>query len=118
MADDRTPGLDVNVDTWDGKVTLFGIVDSEQAKAAAERDARKVSGVKAVVNELEVVPSARQQAVKADDEQVEQHVKDALRRPAELRDASIDVEVRNGVARLTGTVPSGAERIRAAVIAR
>ena len=28
MADDRTPGLDVNVDTWDGKVTLFGIVVS------------------------------------------------------------------------------------------
>jgi len=43
LADSQTPALDINVDTWAGVVTLFGIVPSQQAKAAAEADARKVS---------------------------------------------------------------------------
>jgi hyperosmotically inducible protein len=44
LADSRTPALDINVDTWDGVVTLFGTVSSKDAKAAAEADARQVSG--------------------------------------------------------------------------
>ena len=47
IADPKTPGLDVNVDTRGGKVTLFGMVPTQEAKLAAEEDARKVSGVKA-----------------------------------------------------------------------
>jgi len=60
MADERTPGLDVNVDTTSGQVTLFGMVPSAGAKAAAEEDAKKVSGVKAVNNSLDVVPPQHQ----------------------------------------------------------
>src|SRR6266404_4145598 len=62
LADSQTPALDINVDTWGGVVTLFGIVPSQEAKAAAEADAHQVSGVKHVENELQVVPSARQAA--------------------------------------------------------
>ena len=47
LADPRTPALDINVDTRAGIVTLFGIVPSQDAKAAAADDARKVSGVHA-----------------------------------------------------------------------
>jgi len=118
IADPRTPGLDVNVDTAGGKVTLFGMVPTQEAKIAAEEDARKVSGVTAVANQLEVVPSARKDAVKEDDAQIKNRVKDALAQQEELRDASITVDVENGVARLTGTVPSQEQRIRAAVTAR
>src|SRR2546428_736067 len=46
LADSRTPALDINVDTRDGDVILFGIVPSAEAKAAAAENARKVSGVK------------------------------------------------------------------------
>ena len=46
LADSQTPALDINVDTLAGVVTLFGIVPLQEAKAAAEADAHKVSGVK------------------------------------------------------------------------
>jgi hyperosmotically inducible protein len=115
LADSQTPALDINVDTWEGVVTLFGIVPSQQAKAAAEAEARKVSGVKHVVNELQVVASAKQAAGKVRDEELERAVKKAFDTP-DLKDISI--EVKNGVVRLTGTIPSGARRLEAAVAAR
>jgi len=115
LADSQTPALDINVDSWAGVVTLFGIVPSQQAKAAAEADARKVSGVKRVENELQVVASAKQAAGKVRDGDLERAVKQAFDTP-DLKDISI--EVKNGVVRLTGTVPSGARRLEAAVAAR
>jgi osmotically-inducible protein OsmY len=118
MADERTPGLDVNVDTRDGEVTLFGIVGSAEAKQAAEEDARKVSGVSVVHNQLQVVPEAKQEAVEATDEVIAESVEQALSNRSDLDEGDIGVEVRNGVARLTGTVPSHQERLLAAVTAR
>jgi hyperosmotically inducible periplasmic protein len=50
FANKATPGVDINVDTYDGVVTLFGSVPTEAAKATAEAEARKVSGVEQVVN--------------------------------------------------------------------
>ena len=51
IADSSTPALDINVDTRNGVVTLFGIVPSKASKQAAEADARKVGGVTRVMNE-------------------------------------------------------------------
>jgi osmotically-inducible protein OsmY len=115
LADSETPALDINVDAWAGVVTLFGVVPSQQAKAAAEADARKVSGVKRVENELQVVASAKQAAGKVRDEELERAVKQAFDTP-DLK--GIGIEVKNGVVRLTGGVPSGARRLEAAVAAR
>ena len=53
-ADDETPGTAINVDTENGVVTLFGTVPSSEAKKKAEQEAKSVSGVKSVRNELEV----------------------------------------------------------------
>ena len=118
VADDRTPGLDVNVDSNGDTVTLFGIVNTPTAKAAAEEDALKVSGVKRVVNDLQVVPASKEKVVKENDEAVEAHVEAAISKRDDLQDADIDVDVSNGVARLTGTVPSQSQRLTAAVVAR
>jgi hyperosmotically inducible protein len=118
LADTRTPGLDVNVDTQDGKVTLFGIVDSAAARVAAEEHARKVSGVTTVVNDLQVVPASKKRVVKEQDAAVEARIETAISARDDLRDADIAVDVRNGVARLTGTVPSESQRLAAAVVAR
>ena len=98
-----------------GSVTLFGIVPSQQAKAAAAADARQVSGVKRVVNDLQVVASAKQAAVKARDEELARAVKQTFEPPA-FKD--ITVSVKNGVVRLTGTVATGARRLEAAMAAR
>jgi hyperosmotically inducible protein len=115
LTDSRTPALDINVETRAGVVTLFGIVHSQQAKAAAGEDARKVSGVKRVVNDLQVMTRAKEAAVKMRDEDIESEVKKAFDK-ADFRD--IGVEVKNGVVRLTGTVPTGTRRLEAAVLAR
>lgn len=115
LTDSQTPALDINVDTSDGVVTLFGIVSSQQAKAAAEADARKVSGVKRVQNELQVVASSKQAAMKVSDDELKRAVKKAFDTP-EFKDITVDVK--NGVVRLTGTIPTGARRLEAAVLAR
>ncbi len=115
IADSNVPGFEIDLDSWDGVVTLFGIVSSQDAKGAAEADALKVNGVKRVVNELQVVPSANQQAVNASDDELQREVRKALDEHG-FRD--VGLEVRNGVARLTGTVPTGARNLEAAVVAR
>jgi hyperosmotically inducible protein len=118
MADGATPALAINVDTNDGVVTLFGIVPDDKAKQAAAADAHKTSGVKSVKNELQIVPSAKQDTVKTNDKDAEQAVQQALEQNQELKDANVKVEVRNGIARLSGTVPNEDDRIRAAIAAR
>ena len=118
LTDGRTPALDINVDTRDGTVTLFGIVPTAEAKAAAEEDAHKVSGVTRVVNALQVVPSSKRETVDARDDDVEKAVEHSIEQRDELRSAKIEVEVKNGVARLTGNVPSEEDRLAAAITAR
>ena len=46
--------LSINVDTYNGNVTLKGDVKTAAQRATAERLARKVKGVKSVRNELAV----------------------------------------------------------------
>ncbi len=116
LADSRTPALDINVDTRDGVVTLFGIVPGKDAKRAAEADVLKVSGVRRVRNELEVVATAKQPAIIAQDADIQRDVKKSLEDRAALKD--VDIAVKNCVARLTGTVPNGTQRLEAAVVAR
>jgi hyperosmotically inducible periplasmic protein len=114
LTDGRTPALDINVETRAGVVTLFGIVPSQDAKTAAAADARKVSGVKRVVNDLQVMTRSKDAAVKVRDEDIESDVKKAFEK--EFKD--ISVEVKNGVVRLKGTVSTGTRRLEAAVLAR
>jgi osmotically-inducible protein OsmY len=71
-----------------------------------------------VTNSLEVVPPQHAEAVKETDDQVKTRVERALQAQDALRGDSIDIEVSNGVARLTGTVDSAADRLRAAAVAR
>lgn len=118
VGDDATPARDINVDTRGGTVTLFGIVPSTASKKAAETEAKKVDGVKRVVNALEVVASSKKDRVEAKDDQIEKSVDQALKARDDLKASKIDVDVKNGVARLTGTVPSESERLAAALTAR
>lgn len=116
LADGSTPALDINVDTVDGVVTLFGTVPSAAAREAAGKDAAKVSGVKSVRNEIEIVASQNAKAVEVKDDQLKDQVKSSLNGRQEFKDVS--VEVKNGVARLSGSVPNDADRLEAAMIAR
>jgi osmotically-inducible protein OsmY len=115
------PGLSplgVNVDTRDGVVTLFGSVKNPDLKARASAQARGVAGVKGVENELQVVPESMAKRVEADDEQVRAAVLEQLGAHDSLEDSEIDVAVKNGVVRLTGTVASQGDRLTALTVAR
>ncbi|HSD10472.1 MAG TPA: BON domain-containing protein, partial [Candidatus Binatia bacterium] len=76
-------------------------------------EARKVSGVKRVLDELQVVPAGVEKGVTERDSQIENEAEQAMARDRALKDADIRVEVRDGVARLKGTVPSENERLAA-----
>ncbi|MCL4683399.1 BON domain-containing protein [Myxococcota bacterium] len=91
---------------------------TEAAKRTAEMEIRKVDGVKGVENALQIVPHVSAAAVERQDEQVADAVEQRLKAREDLSDASIDVEVANGVTRLTGSVRSQADRLTALTIAR
>ena len=114
LAAEDVPGLDINVDTRRGVVTLFGMVPTETAKARAEAEARKVDGVRNVKNELQVVAKSQQEATKDADDVIEKRAKDSLK-SREVAD-DVNVEVKNGVARLTGSVASRTDALRVAVV--
>jgi hyperosmotically inducible periplasmic protein len=108
----------INVDTTNGMVTLFGIVNSDADKRVAEQQTKKVDGVKGVHNELQVVPEAAASRVEAKDDQLHDAVQKRLEGREALKDDNIDVEVKNGVVRLTGTVDGFGERMTALTVAR
>jgi osmotically-inducible protein OsmY len=118
LANSETPAFDINVDTRDQVVTLFGTVDSEQAKRQAEAEARKVDGVREVENALQVVEPAEASSVKRTDEQLDAAIEERFDASQRLADADIGVEVENGVARLTGAVPTRSDEMAALTLAR
>ncbi|HTO55815.1 MAG TPA: BON domain-containing protein [Myxococcota bacterium] len=113
LATADVPALDINVDTDHEVVTLFGSVPSEASKKLAETEVKKVDGVKAVKNELQVVPQSMAKATEHSDDSIQKAIDDKLQSRSELKDSSISVQVAKGVARLTGTVASQSDRLLA-----
>jgi osmotically-inducible protein OsmY len=95
------PDLDasmVGVFTQAGVVTLTGYVETYAAKLAAERAARRVYGVKAIANDLEV-----RLAQSRIDPDIAHDAVDALRKNVDVP-AGVAATVRDGYISLTGTV--------------
>lgn len=138
LADDRTKGFDVNVDTRNGIVTLKGGADSQAAKLAAGQLAGQAEGVVLVKNELIVATpdtEARQDANTAtlsgevrekmdeagdgiDDAWITSKVKTQLLADDQVKGTQINVDTQGNVVTLTGTAPSGAARAKAIELAQ
>jgi osmotically-inducible protein OsmY len=88
----------------DGFVTLEGTVERWSQRDDAERAIRNLTGVRAVINKITV------KSAKPVTEDVHKAIEQVLERRAEREARRIQVEVRNGVAILTGAVHSWAER--------
>jgi hyperosmotically inducible protein len=86
--DSVVPSNAIQVTVRDGLVTLTGKVNWYYQKSSAERDIRKLVGVRAVVNNIEIEPHA-----KAND--VKRKVEAALKRHAEIEAKDIIVTVRD-----------------------
>lgn len=115
FADERVKGNQISVETIDGRVTLRGKVDSDEAKAAAGALAAKLDGVKSVRNDLQVVAPGDRKAVDISDDSITHQVKGGLAKDARL--GKVDVRTDGGVVSLTGEVPSIDANARASEIA-
>ena len=132
MWNDRTDGLEIDVDTAGGRVTLTGTADDAEAKRIATRLARDTDGVVAVDNKLTLDTDraladdddAGERAVAAnarddddttgeadvDDAWITTKVKSTLLLSRWVDGLDIDVDTKDGVVSLKGEADSAAER--------
>jgi osmotically-inducible protein OsmY len=101
--DELVPDDRLAIKVENGMVTLTGTVDWQHQKSEAEYDVRKLSGVVAVINQLQVKSPAAASEVK---DQIER----ALRRNAQLEASGIRIETSGGSVTLKGTVHDWFER--------
>jgi osmotically-inducible protein OsmY len=101
--DALVPDEHVQVSVHDGCITLSGWVEWEWQREAADRAVRVLIGVRGTENHITVRP-------KWATGELQPAVVAALRHHRELHTRHVAVETRNGVVRLTGRVPSLAER--------
>jgi osmotically-inducible protein OsmY len=102
--------LDVTVSN--GWVTLRGDVEWQYQKAEAERQARRITGVRGVSNLITVRPRVRPTP-----DEMKKRIEEALVRSAEMDAKRIQVEVDGDKVILKGTVRSYAEKMEAERIA-
>ncbi len=86
--DSVIPSNAIQVTVRDGLVILTGKVNWYYQKSSAERDVRALSGVRSVVNNIEIEPHAKPENVK-------KKIEAALRRHAEIEAKDIRVTVRD-----------------------
>lgn len=93
---------EIGVAVVNGIVTLSGIVDTYSKKRIAENAVKKVSGVKAVAEDIQVGVSPSSHAT---DAEIAQQVLNALRWDTLVPDENIKVKVEEGIVTLEGEVP-------------
>jgi hyperosmotically inducible periplasmic protein len=119
--------MGAKVDTKDGRVTLSGSVNNDEAKALAENLARNTRGVKSVSNQLKIDSNSTGDSVKSTARETEKAVADAwitakvksnFVYSSNVSAGDINVDTKNGRVTLSGKVSSGAERELAVEIAK
>ena len=127
LADDVVKSSQIDVATKHGVVTLTGNVDSEEAKQKALELARATTGVRNVIDMI----SAREASGSGDapepsrslgetvtDSGITMSVKSRLLDDPQVKGLQIDVDTRDGVVFLTGSVGSDAEKEKAIQLAK
>ena len=99
----RVPDDRIKAGIQNGFVTLEGNVEWHYQRVAAESCARKVNGVRGVINTIEVKPKVSTTEVKT-------KIEDALRRSAEVDARRITVSAQDGAVTLYGNVRSWFEK--------
>lgn len=107
----------VNVVVRQGRVLLTGVVNNPDTPRRAVKIAWRVSGVKEVINEIEVDPEG-DIVLAAQDEWIEKQVEARLAITKGVNILNYSVEVENGKVYLLGVVASAGERDNALAVAR
>ena len=99
--DSQVQSNEIGVIVKDAAVTLIGSVRSYAQKAAAERAAKRVEGVRAIAQNIEVkLP----EEMRASDEGIAEQFARLAAWTSALRDTDVLATVKNGYVTLTGTV--------------
>ncbi len=115
-ADERVKGGQISVETVRGTVMLRGKVDSDEARAAAGSIAKDVEHVKAVKNDLQIVPVGDRKATDVSDKNITRQIEASFSKTTQL--TKIDVRTDGGVVTLTGVTPTIGASARASELAR
>jgi osmotically-inducible protein OsmY len=98
------PDTQIRTTVSGGWVTLLGEVGTWHEHDTAERAVRNLAGVRGVTNQIKVsLPQVKTETIR---EEIEQ----ALERRAERHANNIQIEIRDGIVKMTGPVHSWAER--------
>ncbi|NJN28435.1 MAG: BON domain-containing protein [Cyclobacteriaceae bacterium] len=108
--DPATEQYEIGVSVVNGKVDLSGKVQSWQEKMLADKVARSVKGVKAVENNVYFDFTSNRS-----DAEIREDVMQSLRWDVRVDDGLINVEVKDGIVNLSGTVGSATEQSQAEV---
>lgn len=109
--DQRVDAGELTVDANSGVITLSGILPTIAAKRFAVREAEKIDGVIAVVDETRVG------AEKRDDVDIAADVKHRLENNASIQSKGLKVTCLDGVVTLSGEVSDYAEELEAGLVA-
>ncbi len=109
--DQRVDAREVTVDASSGVITLSGILPTIAAKRFAVREAEKIEGVIAVVDETRVG------AEKRDDVDIATDVEHRLENNASIQSKGLKVTCLDGVVTLSGEVSDYAEELEAGLVA-
>jgi osmotically-inducible protein OsmY len=138
LADERTKGFDINVDTRNGTVILSGGADTQAAKLAAGEVASSADGVILIDNQLVVAEPGTEQRMQANtatasgevraaaseagdgisDAWITSKVKTQLLADEGVKGTEITVQTREKVVTLSGTAETAAARAKAIEIAQ
>jgi len=132
LADDISRGTNIDVDTFQGHVTLLGTVATDAARRKTEAIAAAVDGVESVDNKLAVSdPTEYREGAErrapeesqaggsaASDSWITAKIKAQLLADDAIDGTEIHVTTEKGVATLTGVVASEAVRERAVAVAK
>lgn len=92
---------EIGVSVKNGIVTLSGMVDSYSKKLIAEKAAKKVSGVKAIAEDIQIGVSP---VFKKSDTEIAEAVLNALKWHTAVREEKIKIKVEDGIVKLEGEV--------------
>lgn len=121
-----TSGLNIEVSTENGEVTLQGDADSDASRALAERLASNTRGVHSVSNQLNVRADGDRDTDRDSDRDAGDVVSDAwittkvrstLLYSRDVPGSGISIETRDGVVTLEGDVETASEKERAVELA-
>lgn len=119
LTDDVVDGIEIHVDTYDGRVTIYGKAATEAERMRAEKEVGSIEGVTGVRNLIVVVPETVREEVEVSDAGIEQAIDRALENDPALKKSSIRVKsVDGGVVLLSGEASSLTAHERALTLAR